>query len=75
MKTINPFAFKFYLFVFNLSCFAAMADGEEDPGLPGEDPGAPAAPIDDWLLPMFIIGVLIVFYYYKKHEKVKMSNH
>lgn len=52
-----------------------MADGEGDPGLPGEDPGAPTAPIDDWILPMFIIGVLIVFYYYKKHEKVKMSNH
>ena len=72
MKTINPFAFKFYLFVFNLSCFAAMA---QDPEFPGEDPGTPATPIDDWLLPMFIIGVLIVFYYYKKHEKVKMSNH
>lgn len=29
----------------------------------------PAAPIDDWIIPMIVIGVLLIFYYYKKSQK------
>jgi hypothetical protein len=55
------------LIVFNLMSVAAMAN---DPGFPSEeDPGQqPAAPIDDWILPMMLLGVGIVFFYLKKRQ-------
>jgi hypothetical protein len=67
MKTVNTLQFKIYLIVFNLMSVAAMAN---DPGFPSEeDPGQqPAAPIDDWILPMMLLGVGIVFFYLKKRQ-------
>ncbi|WP_396167604.1 hypothetical protein [Flavobacterium sp.] len=65
---------KIYLVVFNLFSFVAKADVGGDPGFPGEDdPGAPA-PIDDWIVPMFIIGIILLFYYYKKYQKAEVIN-
>ena len=65
MKTVNTLQFKIYLIVFNLMSVAAMAN---DPGFPSEeDPGQqPAAPIDDWILPMAIIGIVVMYYFIKK---------
>jgi hypothetical protein len=47
---------------------AAMAN---DPGFPSEeDPGQqPAAPIDDWILPMAIIGIVVMYYFIKKKRQ------
>lgn len=73
MKTISTLKSKIYLVVFNLCCFVAMAQNE-DPGFPGEDPGTPAAPIDDWVLPMLGIGLLLMGYYFKKHKKADAIN-
>ena len=67
MKTVNTLQFKIYLIVFNLMSIAAMAN---EPGFPfEEDPGEdPALPIDDWILPMMLLGVGIVFFYLKKRQ-------
>ena len=73
MKTISPLKSKIYLVVFNLFCFVAMAQDDGDPGFPGEDPGDPL-PINDWIVPMFIIGIILLFYYYKKYQKTEVIN-
>ena len=41
----------------------------QDPGFPGEDPGTPAVPIDNWILPMLLMGVGLMFMIYKKQLK------
>ena len=47
-----------------------LFEQDEDTGLPIEnDPGAPAAPINDWILPMMVLGLVFMFYYYKKLHK------
>ena len=68
MKTVNTLQIKIYLMVFNLVSIAAMAN---DPGFPfEEDPGEdPAAPIDDWILPMAIIGIVVMYYFVKKKRQ------
>jgi hypothetical protein len=56
------------MIVFNLMSFAAMA---QDPDFPFEDdPGEdPAAPIDEWILPMAIIGIAVMYYFIKKKRQ------
>ena len=43
----------------------------QDPGFPGNgvEPGAPAAPINDWITPMLIIGVMHMYILYRKHPR------
>lgn len=42
----------------------------DDPGFPGNgDPGTPAAPINDWITPMLIIGVMLMYIIYRKHPR------
>jgi hypothetical protein len=41
----------------------------QDPGFPGEDPGTPAVPIDNWILPMLLMCVGLMFMIYKKQLK------
>lgn len=69
MKTVNTLQIKIYLMVFNLVSIAAMA--QQDPGFPfEEDPGSdPAAPIDDWILPMAVLGIAVMFYYIKRKRQ------
>jgi hypothetical protein len=71
MKTVNTLQFKIYLIVFNLMSIAAMAD---DPDFPFEgDPGdEPAAPIDDWIFPMVLLGIVMIVYYSKKKQPTKV---
>ncbi|MCR9181681.1 MAG: hypothetical protein NXH73_02040 [Flavobacteriaceae bacterium] len=33
------------------------------------DDSTPAAPIDHWIIPMIVIGLLLIFYYFKKSQK------
>lgn len=58
---------KIYVIVFTMLGFIGKA---QDPGFPedGGDPGPPAAPIDNWLIPMFFLGSLLVYYLYKKYN-------
>jgi hypothetical protein len=69
MKTVNTIQLKIYLIVFNLMSIAVNA--QDDPGLPTEgDPGQdPQAPIDDWILPMALVGIVIMYYFIKKKKQ------
>lgn len=66
MKTVRKIELCFYLMVLNLWSFTLVAQ-DEDPGFPIEgNPGEPAAPIDQWLLPMFVLGLVLVYWYTRK---------
>lgn len=69
MKTVNTLQFKIYLIVFNIMSIAVNA--QEDPGFPFEgDPGQdPAAPINDWILPMAIVGIVMIYYFIRKKKQ------
>ena len=69
MKTVRKIELGFYLMVLNLWSFTLVAQ-DEDPGFPAEDPGTPAAPIDNWLMPMFVVGVVLVYYIYRRQSTV-----
>jgi hypothetical protein len=60
-----------------LFCMLSLVVNAQDPGFPGgdDDPGTPAAPIDDWIVPMFIIGIILLFYYFKEYKKKEVVNH
>ena len=66
MKTVNTLQIKIYLMVFNLMSIAAMA--QQDPGFPFEDNSDPGqeAPIDDWILPMAVLGIAVMYYFINK---------
>lgn len=66
MKTVRKIELGFYLMVLNLWSFTLVAQ-EDDPGFPAEDPGTPAAPIDQWVFPMFLLGLVLVYYYTRKY--------
>ncbi len=68
MKTVNTLQIKIYLMVFNLMSIAAMA--QQDPGFPfgdNSDPGQ-EAPIDDWILPMAVLGIAVMYYFIQKRR-------
>jgi hypothetical protein len=68
MKTVNTLQIKIYLMVFNLMSIAAMA--QQDPGFPFEDNSDPGqeAPIDDWILPMAVLGIAVMYYFIQKRR-------
>ena len=75
MKKLNSLLLTISIIGFNListSIFAQVTD----PGLPMEiDPGTPA-PINDWIVPMMALGVVFLFFYYRKQEVVEIKkNH
>jgi hypothetical protein len=51
----------------NLITNNAFAD--DDPGFPGNDPGAPVAAIDSWVLQALLIGLVLSFLFFKKYKK------
>ena len=78
MKRINKIELALYVLVINLMSFSAKAaeqhdyenEEESDPGFPGGDPGLP---IDDWIAPMFVLGIVLVYYYYRKQMFTKVK--
>jgi hypothetical protein len=44
-----------------------MAQDDDNPGFPGEDPGT-QAPIDNWIFPMVLLGIGMMVYYMKKKQ-------
>lgn len=76
MKRINKIELALYVLVINLMSFSAKAaeqhdyenEEESDPGFPGGDPGLP---IDDWIAPMFVLGIVLVYYFFKKTTVIK----
>jgi hypothetical protein len=72
MKRLGKIELILYVLVINLMSFSAKAtergyenevNDPPNPGFPGGDPGLP---IDDWMIPMFVIGLVLVYYYYRK---------
>jgi hypothetical protein len=39
---------------------------QAQPGFDDDTVDVPAAPIDDWVLPMFLVGIIIVVYFINK---------
>ena len=46
---------------------------QAQPGFDDDTVDVPAAPIDDWVLPMGVLGILLIYYFYKKQliSKIK----
>lgn len=38
---------------------------QAQPGFDDDTVDVPAAPIDDWVLPMGVLGILLIYYFYK----------
>lgn len=53
-----------------LFCMLSLVVNAQDPGFPGgdDDPGTPAAPIDEWIFPMVLLGIAMMVYYTKKKQ-------
>ena len=70
MKKIRSILLTLGLVCCNLITSKAFA---QDPGFPGNgtDPGAPVSPIDNWVLPMFLIGVGLTFIIYRRKLKLE----
>ena len=62
-----------------LFCMLSLVVNAQDPGFPGDnDPGAPAAPIDGWIFPMFLLGVLFTYFISKDimlQYQIKKNTH
>jgi len=43
---------------------------QAQPGFDDDTVDVPAAPIDEWLLPMFVVGVVLVYYIYRRKTTV-----
>jgi hypothetical protein len=44
---------------------------QAQPGFESDDvEDVPAAPIDNWLIPMFVVGVVLVYYIYRRQLTV-----
>jgi hypothetical protein len=70
MKKINSLLMIIYIFSFNLLTIPVFAQ-DEDPGLPIE--GDPGLPINDWIFPMMVIGIMFMFFYFRKQQKQMMK--
>jgi hypothetical protein len=63
-NNIKTLVLVFAFSIFSVTTFASNTTGEEDlttfdnPGEPGGDPGAP---INDYLIPMLVLGIAIGF--------------
>jgi len=68
MKKSRSIVLTLGLVVSNLITNSAFAQ-DPDPGFPGSDPGAPVSPIDDWVIPMVLVGIGLMFMAYKKQLK------
>jgi hypothetical protein len=71
MKKIKSIVFVLCVMGCSLITTKAVAQDDGTPGFPGgpEGPGAPVAPIDNWILPMLLMGVGLMFMIYKKQLK------
>ena len=64
--------FKNKTFLFTISALLwSLIIFAQDPGLPAEDPGAPAAPIDNWVPFMIVVGIVLLCYYTRKMKQIK----
>ncbi len=69
---INNFKYRLsFLFVLavNVLVFSQL-EGGDDPPPPPEGDGAPASPIDDYIIYLAIVGLFVIYYTYKKSNRL-----
>jgi hypothetical protein len=72
MKKIRSILLTLGLVICNLITSNAFAQDPGFPGFPGnDDPGLPVAPINDWVIPVLIIGIGFAFMVYRKMLKLE----
>jgi len=68
MKKINRNGIKYPLLVLVFFIEQLL---QAQPGFESDDvEDVPAAPIDNWLIPMFVVGVVLVYYIYRRQLTV-----
>jgi hypothetical protein len=72
MKKLNSLMLPICIISINLVSNKTFAL-EEDPGFPGGDAGAPVAPVDNWIIPMFLIGVGLMLIIYRRKQKLQFK--
>lgn len=65
-KLINYILTVFFAIAFTLPVYASL-DGPDDPDSSYDEPSA--APIDDWMMILAVVGLLIGSYYYFTKRK------
>jgi len=74
-NNIKTLVLVFAFSIFSVTTFAANSSGEEDLSTfadnPAGAPGDPGAPINDYLVPMLLIGVIGGFYWLRKKAVLK----
>ena len=71
MKKFRSILLTLGLVICNLITNSAFAENF-DPGFPvNDDPGSPVAPINDWVIPVLIIGIGFAFMVYRKMLKLE----
>ena len=68
MKRYNSLFLTAIVLGSNLITTSAFANDPGFPGDPNTDPGQPVAPIDQWIIPM-VVQALVIMYYYNKKTK------
>ncbi len=71
---INNFKYRLsFLFVLAVNVLVFSQDGFEGDGdipPPPEGDGAPASPIDDYIIYLAIVGLFVIYYTYKKSNRL-----
>ena len=70
MKRYNSLFLTALVLGSNLITTSTFAQDPGFPGDPGTDPGQPVAPIDSWVFPTLLIGLVLSFLFFKKYRKV-----
>ena len=72
MNIINNLKHKFILLLlFGFSTLAySQIEGGDDPPPPPEGDGSPASPIDDYIIYLAIVGLFVIYYTYKKSNRL-----
>lgn len=65
VKTIIPFVF---LFLFNMPCYAQQLGEDPDDTEDGEDAELNPVPIEDYIVPMLVLGIATAFILLRKKE-------
>ena len=70
MNIINNLKHKFILlllFVFSTLAYSQFEGGDPPPP---EGDGSPASPIDDYIIYLAIVGLFVIYYTYKKSNRL-----
>ena len=67
-NTLSKYSLAVFFFCINFATFAAQPGSESDTGNL-ENPDAPAAPIDNYLWILVLLGILLAVYTFRNNQK------